>query len=143
MKNFGNIILLVIFMSCNSTFKKVTSEDDIIVYKNLDNTLLYVPPGVFFDHNPLDDISIKHMDKSYYKAMIDTLNRHGVKQNDYSVPRPTYVFHTKSNDTIYATNNMDEWWVIRNNKKEYITDKNHKTLKFLLTYSNFFFVPSN
>lgn len=139
MKNFGTILLLVIFVSCNSTFKKVTSEHDIIVYKNLDNTEFIISPKIFFDNDDiLSDISIKYMDKSYYKAMIDTLNKHGVKQNTYSVPRPSYAFIAKNTDTIYTTNNMDEWWVIRNNKKEFITDKNHKTLEFLLTYSKFF-----
>lgn len=138
MKNFGNILLLVIFVSCNSTFKKVTSEHDIIVYKNLDNTEFITSPKIFFDNDDMSDISIKYMNKSYYKAMIDTLSKYGVKQNAYMISRPTYAFIAKSTDTIYATNNMDEWWVIRNNKKEFITDKNQKTLEFLLTYSNFF-----
>lgn len=130
---------MLIFISCNSTLKQVTSDDDIIVYKNLDNTLLIVSPEIFFDNDDiLSDISIKHMDKSYYKAMIDTLNKYGVKQNAYKNPRPSYAFVAKNTDTIYATNNMDEWWVIRNNKKEFITDKNQKTLVFLLTYSRFF-----
>lgn len=139
MKNFGNVLLLVIFVSCNSTFKKVNSKHDVIVYKNLDNTLLYAPPGLFFENDPLaSDIAIKYIDKFYYKSMIDTLNKYGVKQNVYSVPRPTYVFFAKSNDTIYTTENMDEWWVIRNNKKEFIIDKNQKTLEYLLKHSKFF-----
>lgn len=126
-------------MSCFANVNHIPSKDEIIVYKNLDNTLLVYTPEMLFSKS--HDISIKYMSENYYKAMIDTLNKYGVKQNTYPIPKTTYSFiakNKKNNDTLYANATMKEWWIIKNKKKLYLKDENQKTFKFLSFYSYFF-----
>lgn len=129
-------------MSCYGNVNRTTSKHDIVVYRNLDNTLLvYNSKMLFSKPGSFHDISIKYMNKSYYMAMLDTLNKYGVKQNSYSQPLPAYAFIAKNKkniDTLYANKTMKEWWVIKNEKKLYLKDENQKTYEFLSFYSKFF-----
>ena len=129
-------------MSCYGNLNRTTTNDDIIVYRNLDNTLLvYNSKMLFGKESALFDISIKHIKKPFYEKMLDTLNKYGVKQNSYTNPRPAYAFiakNKKSDDTLYANVRMTEWWFIKDKNKLFIKDQNQKTFEFLSFYSNFF-----